>query len=264
MQTGPIQITRISRSEFRELARADARAKTARLLPAQLDLAKLSKWVEGSVTVDSGVAVPDCQTCGACCDLDSIIPMDFAESERLGVYVEVMDDDEEALIVDRLLTHDFSTGSCAHLSGELGRHVGCGVYGKRPGVCRDFEAGSDRCMEFRRMYGFEPQLDEASRVRFAEAIKANTDGVITGSVCVIDSVSFSIGSCADEPGSYVSRRKLNAAIHVTVDGGDENGIELHSYDPAEEIWLQSQFLGMTVDEAREVIATRVREQGVSD
>jgi hypothetical protein len=42
---------------------------------------------------------------------------------------------------------------CAALEGEIGRHVGCSVYGKRPLVCREFQAGSDDCLMVRRQFG---------------------------------------------------------------------------------------------------------------
>jgi len=44
---------------------------------------------------------------------------------------------------------------CAALEGEIGKHVGCSVYGKRPLVCREFQAGSDDCQMVRQALGLD-------------------------------------------------------------------------------------------------------------
>lgn len=41
---------------------------------------------------------------------------------------------------------------CAALEGELGE-VRCTIYDDRPGLCREFEAGSDDCVEARQRFG---------------------------------------------------------------------------------------------------------------
>jgi len=263
LKTGPIEITRISRSEMWAIAAAEEKAKSERLRPSQLGLAKLTKYRTESITVEPGAPVPDCQECGVCCDFDSFIPVGFAGSERMAAYVEMVDDSEPTMAVDRFLPHDFTAGRCAHLEGKLGERVGCRAYDVRPDLCRAFEAGSDLCMELRRMYGLEPQLDPASLARFSPAVEARTVGVITGAACVVDSVSCSIAASAEDPGTFETIRRVQAKVLVAVDADAENVIELHSYEAGEEVWLQGEFLGLTVAEAREFIKGRL-EQGVSN
>lgn len=41
--------------------------------------------------------------------------------------------------------------TCPFLNGRIGESVSCGIYKDRPAVCREFEAGSKECREFRRM-----------------------------------------------------------------------------------------------------------------
>ena len=252
----------MSKSEFSRLAtEADERKPTR--LPPQLDSARLTKYVAGSITIPPGAAVPDCQTCGVCCDHDPIVPTDLHESERLGVYVEITDDSETNVVVDRIVTRDFAAGHCAHLEGDLGRFVGCGVYDRRPDVCRDFEAGSDRCREYRRMYGLEPQLSAEDVARFAPAVSARRVGVISHAQCHVDSVSISMGTSAEDPGTFVSKKNVTVKVYAAVDGDLENVLELHAYNPDREIWLQSEFVGLTLDGARELIAQR-SEQAAGD
>lgn len=40
-------------------------------------------------------------------------------------------------------------GRCGALQGELRRNCSCAIYGQRPEVCREFEAGSEECLEAR-------------------------------------------------------------------------------------------------------------------
>jgi uncharacterized protein len=255
----------MSKSEFVRLAGETEERKLAGSLPAQLDTARLSKYVADSVTLREGGSIPDCVTCGVCCDIYSMVPMGLDDSERLGIYVEITDDSETDLVVDRLIPRDWDRGVCVFLSGEVGRHVGCTVYEKRPGVCRNFEAGSDRCRELRRMYGLEPQLSKEEVELFAEALAApRPRGVISNAVCQVVSVSNTIDTAADNEGDApVLESVIAVKIFAAVDGDIENWTELHTYNPDQELWLQSGFIGMTVEEARRLIAARC-EQGVSN
>ena len=263
MKSGPVRITRMPMAEFNErVARLDEE-KRSRLKPAQLDVTRLTKYVSDSVTVRSGEPIPECITCGACCDIFAVVPMAVAESERLGDFIEVTADPELDVVVDRLVKRDFVTGRCANLRGEIGREIGCSVYELRPSVCRAFEAGSDKCHELRRMYGLEPQLTDEEVALFGPVTRARKIGAITNSVCFVDSVSVSMERSEEMPGMYESKRSVNMKIVAAVDGDLENCIELHTYNPDQENWLQSEFIGMTIEEARQRIAAR-SEQGVSN
>lgn len=259
MLSGPVHITRISLGDLqRRIALLNER-KGSGSYPPQLDVARLTKYVSESVTVGPGEPVPDCLTCGACCDNYSIVPMSMAESEHLNDYMEVTVDSEPGIVIDRLINRDWEAGRCKHLRGEIGRDIGCSVYEKRPGVCRVFEAGSDKCHEIRRMYGLEPQLSQEQVARFMPLTAARKINVITNAVCFVDSVSVSFERSSEEPGAFESKRTIRMKIAAAVDGDIENFTELHEYDPDQETWLQSDVIGMTVDAAKESIKARGRQ-----
>ena len=259
----PVQITRMTLGEFNGIVRALDKEKRSRLRPSQLDVLRLTKYASDSVTVDADEPVPECVTCGVCCDLYAVVPMDFPESERLGEYIEVTADGEPNVVIDRLVKRDLTHGRCSHLQGELGREIGCSVYERRPSVCRAFEAGSDKCHEYRRMYGIDPQLTDEQVERFRALTADRKLGVITNSVCFVDSVSVSIEPSVASPGRFTTKQTVNMKIAVAVDGEVDDSFELHQYDPEQEKWLQSEFIGMTLDGARELIAARL-EQGFSN
>jgi Fe-S-cluster containining protein len=75
-----------------------------------------------------------CSTCKACCcRLEVILMNDDAPPER---FVET--DRWGGQVMTRL-----EDGFCAALDRATHR---CTIYAQRPGVCRDFETGSDDCM----------------------------------------------------------------------------------------------------------------------
>jgi uncharacterized protein len=103
----------------------------------------------------------DCQSCGACCtnpdenrreEFDDWVEIDSRDvllrrraSQRLIVYNE---DGVPHLRLD-------GSGRCAALRGPIGRRVFCAIYEIRPRACRRMEAGSDRCLQYRRERGLE-------------------------------------------------------------------------------------------------------------
>ena len=264
MKSGPVQITRMTIGDLNQaLARADG-AKRSQRFPSQLDLANLTKYVSESVTVEPGEAPPNCVTCGACCEVYSIVPITMAESERVGQYMEVTADQEPDVVIDRLVKRDLETGRCSHLQGPIGRDIGCDIYQDRPNVCRVFEAGSDKCHEIRRMYGLEPQLSEEKISLFKSLVKPRPPDLITNSASSLASVSISMKRSVEEPGTFVSKRSVTMKIIVELGGDDDNCIRLHEYDPDAETWLQSEFLGMTLDDAKEMIASRLGNGTVTE
>ena len=89
---------------------------------------------------------PDCQACGACC---------FGAQGWVDV-------DEALDATPRKLCQDFAGrtrgyrmgamtmvgGHCIALAGALGA-CSCSIYAKRPTSCREFEPGSEACLEAR-------------------------------------------------------------------------------------------------------------------
>jgi Fe-S-cluster containining protein len=83
----------------------------------------------------------DCQTCGACC-------------VEAGAVILDEEDDVPASLVQhvanlRCMITEGTSFRCAALLGTVGEAVGCGIYGRRPTVCRLFDAGSDECLSAR-------------------------------------------------------------------------------------------------------------------
>lgn len=106
--------------------------------------------------------VYDCVACGACCynpdenrEIDYIDYVEISPDERLLKKPDlvrrlvVLDDD---LSPHMRMSH---LQRCVALSGALGKRVGCTIYHDRPQVCRDFEAGSKRCRQYRRERGID-------------------------------------------------------------------------------------------------------------
>ena len=108
----------------------------------------------------------DCTRCGACCHLP-----DAHRALGQSDYVEVRPSDRlarDAKLVRRfVILNDagephmrmHSSLRCSALRGTLGRSAECVIYDERPSGCRRFEAGSDRCRQYRRERGVDPPAD---------------------------------------------------------------------------------------------------------
>jgi Fe-S-cluster containining protein len=101
----------------------------------------------------------DCLTCGACCfqrpGTILVSENDLVRWKRTG----------HSDILARLEPGHFgqmafvmgSNGACVHHGTETEPHA-CRIYDARSDTCRDFEAGSWQCLEFRRNRGIDPPL----------------------------------------------------------------------------------------------------------
>ncbi|MGG7517209.1 YkgJ family cysteine cluster protein [Allorhizobium undicola] len=90
----------------------------------------------------------DCQSCGACCAYSEDWPRFSLET-----------DEQIAAIPAKFVAANecgmkFENGRCTALTGEIGKHVGCGVYAVRPQVCRDCMPGDPECRIAREALGF--------------------------------------------------------------------------------------------------------------
>ncbi len=86
--------------------------------------------------------VPDCQDCGACCFPrgERHVPLTGADHARLTPA-------EQAAATVFLGNRCFmrvEDGRCVHLQQQDGRFA-CGIYERRPAVCRDYERGGEAC-----------------------------------------------------------------------------------------------------------------------
>ncbi|QTD47039.1 YkgJ family cysteine cluster protein [Ottowia testudinis] len=97
-------------------------------------------------------AAPDCQHCGACC---ATFRVDFSPHELQSEGGRVPNGLADLLngSTCRLRGTDHQPPRCAALTGRVGERVACGIYEWRPSPCREFEAGSDACVQARRCHG---------------------------------------------------------------------------------------------------------------
>lgn len=99
----------------------------------------------------------DCLTCGACCRTGHdgrilIPPEDLVYWRRIG-----RADLAEQIQPGHFGLDAFATrgdGSCVHLGTELSPNA-CQIYELRGTTCREFEAGSRQCLEFRRDFSID-------------------------------------------------------------------------------------------------------------
>ena len=136
----------------------------------------------------------------------------------------------------------------------LGERVACTIYENRPQVCHDFDAGSDRCHEYRRIYGLEPRLTEseiASALRSLERVEKK-ERIMDARIVEAGTVTHFSFSFGDEEGTTTESVRLKIVVFLE----DETSHEIHSFDPAEEIWFETDFVPLTLAEARELIASR--------
>jgi Fe-S-cluster containining protein len=94
-----------------------------------------------------GVIEYDCQTCGACCHG----PQGWVDVD------EALDDTPKNLCQDfcgrtrgyRMGAITMVDGRCIALHTQSDGGCSCSIYKKRPTSCREFEPGSDGCLEAR-------------------------------------------------------------------------------------------------------------------
>jgi Fe-S-cluster containining protein len=100
---------------------------------------------------------PDCLSCGACCrtghDGRILIPAEDLRRWRCTGHVEIAERTQPGHFgLVAFATH--ADGSCVWL-GTRENSNACQIYAVRGTTCREFEAGSRQCHEFRRDFGLE-------------------------------------------------------------------------------------------------------------
>lgn len=212
-----------------------------RLMPAQLVTESLSGRVSNNIVTPADSPIPDCMTCGACCALMPCVGVPPTLDLDPGLYWDITKETNAGeIIVDRYLRRNGETMICSALDvGESS--VACSIYESRPQMCRDFEAGSDRCHALRRAVGLEPflSLDEMS-----EAME------ILDSRPVKNDASQTIRNVEIKREEKTGRRVINALMR------DGTLNEIHRYDPSEQVYFQFEFDGLSVNEANHLIQSR--------
>lgn len=213
------------------------------LFPPQILTDELSNTVSGNIITPADDPIPECMTCGACCasfvcvDLEPDNPIssedcwDISKPGECGEFV-----------VDRFIKRKDVDFSCTALNGKIGEDVSCRVYENRPRMCRQFEAGSDRCRAVRRAYGIEPflTLQEMSAARGKiDALKSAVDFDIIKS-------------------AVISEESETGIMQISVQTEGRSHIVIRRFERNLETWFQSEFDGLTLAEAKRLITERTR------
>ncbi|MGD9629502.1 MAG: YkgJ family cysteine cluster protein [Pyrinomonadaceae bacterium] len=248
-----VQITRLTKNSFCERITELSGIVEASAVEPQIPVRFLSKYYsERQITPDTE-PIPDCVTCGACCMFAGIVPTLPGEASKLDAVWEIVLDDAEDVAVGRVIPRDPESGYCVNLQSAPGEGVGCTVYSDRPFVCRDFDAGSDRCHAYRRMLGIEPPLSDAELETVESKIMSRPNSDRISDVHIeLGSTKVSFDLKAPEGEQYKEKRTVQIFARMY----DETIEELHSFDPAEEAWFENELEGMTLDEARAIIEQR--------
>ncbi len=212
------------------------------LLPPQILTHGLSNSVRNNVVTPPDAPTPDCMTCGACCKAFVCVSVGASDNFDPDLYWDITTDGENGeVVVDRFLRRDGESLACVGLSGTIGESVTCGIYETRPAMCRQFEAGSDRCHALRRAFGMEPFLTLSEMYDARKKLTARSEAA--GPSRTIRSAHI-----RKEPGT--EKMTIFAVI------GEGDLLPVHTYHPADETWMQNEFDGLSVDAARELIESR--------
>ncbi|MEP6850156.1 MAG: YkgJ family cysteine cluster protein [Acidobacteriota bacterium] len=250
----PVQITRLKKSEFYGIVGNLEELKESRILPSQLPLHELSRIADQRIVTDPSAPVPDCLTCGVCCNFALMVTVTPSESAPLKEYWDVILEgvEDREITINRVLPRSFETGSCSFLEGNLRENIYCGIYENRPHACRDFDAGSDKCHAYRRMYGVEPPLTADQVTAALAKFKVKPPPQKISFVGIVKSSESRIVDENDVPDAGGITLRIVAFL-------DEDGVtehDLHTYDPSKETWFENEFLSLSLGQAKELIAAR--------
>lgn len=241
-----VQITRqskIAEDEFNAFVNRMYEEVWEKLYPPQILTHNLSNTVENNVITPKDKAIPDCMTCGACCA--SFVCVDVAPENPISKEDcwEITDKGKsDEYIVDKYIKRKEEDFSCTALEGTIGENVSCRVYEDRPRMCRQFEAGSDRCHAVRRAYGLEPFLElmemfEAKQKLEKAENERKSDNERVDSVRIVEDTKMD-----------------NLQVFVLLNDGSEHLI--HKFNKENETWFKSQFEGLTLIKAKDLVANR--------
>jgi Fe-S-cluster containining protein len=220
-----------------------------RLMPPQLLTENLSGKVANNVVTPADAPVPDCMTCGACCATMVCVgvrPGENVAPEHCWDIVKEMDDGE--IVVDRYLRRDGETLICSALDvGEAA--VACTIYETRPQMCRDFEAGSDRCHALRRATGVEPFLSLEEMSLAMEKLDGRPANMNSSNVIRSAEIKYDAES---------GRHQITALMR------DGTLNQIHDYDPDVETYFQFELDGLSLEAANRLFESRKTGDGPSD
>ncbi|HEY8559421.1 MAG TPA: YkgJ family cysteine cluster protein [Pyrinomonadaceae bacterium] len=244
LKTELVQITRqskIAEDEFYPMIVAMYEHIWQRLLPPQIPTDGLTTRVANNVVTPADAPIPDCVTCGACCMAMLAVGVRPHETTGTENFWEItVKGEKDEILVDRFLRRDPETFYCAALEIVNNEKALCSIYNDRPKMCRDFEAGSDKCHALRRAFGYEPflsleEMPEALRRLESRPAKSAPSETIR-------EVKFTETGTGELQVSAAMRDGAARIIHV--------------FDPQRETWRQFEFDGLTLAQAAALIDSR--------
>jgi Fe-S-cluster containining protein len=214
-----------------------------RLMPPQLLTENLSAKVANNIVTPAEAQVPDCMTCGACCATMVCVGVRPTENVEPEFYWDITKETSDGeIVVDRYLRRNGETLICFALD-ITETSVACSIYETRPQMCRDFEAGSDRCHALRRAVGLEPflsltEMPAAIEKLESRPVKNEGENIIRNAEIKLD--------------AETGRHTVTALMH------DGTLQQIHDYDPQDETYFQFEFDGLSLDSARALIESRIK------
>lgn len=238
---------RIAEEEFNSLINYIYEQIWQNLNPPQILTDDLTTRAKNNLISPADAPVPDCQTCGACCAALPCVGVRGTDDAEIAAEdywdVTVKGAAGGEITVNRFMRRDAKTFACVALEGKVGEQVACRVYDRRPLMCRQFEAGSDKCRALRRAYGLEPFL---SLLEMAEAnykLRSQPPPPQFNSSETIESVKF-------------IERPETGDVEISARLADGATKTLHVFDPQTITWRQFEFDGLTLAQAADLIAKR--------
>lgn len=248
----PVQITRLPKSVFFGQV-LEIEKRQTRVAP-QIPLSRLSKRLAERIISEGGLtAIPDCVSCGACCSY-GLIPIERRDPEPLDEYVELTPENASDVVIERYLPRRSDDGRCSSLTGTIGGEVGCGVYQDRPGTCRDFEAGSDRCFGYRRLFGIDPPLGAEELAEALSKLENSPPPLKVWAVDIqVESKSLTFDHLAgDEQGPVTEE----IVLRIIADLSNGEREKIHSFQAGKEHWYEHELEGLTLERALNLIEQR--------
>ncbi len=239
-----VQITRqnkIAENDFYPMITTMYEQIWQNLLPPQILTDGLTTKPANNIITPSDTPIPDCITCGACCAALPCVGVRPSEQIAAEDFWDITIEGKKGeIVVDRYLRRDAESFACTALEIIDGKQALCRIYEERPKICRDFEAGSDKCHALRRAFGFEPFLSLEEMSEALEKLEAKPQKSAPAET--IREVKF----------IEIETGELQVSAYLK----DGSGTTIHVFNPQIETWRQFEFDGLTLSQAKNLITSR--------
>lgn len=251
-----IQITRMSKSVYYETIGKLKSQLEKDLIAPQIAPETLTKIVSENLITLANTPIPDCLTCGVCCVYALSVPVGSDDPTPPENYWEIMlEDSASEIVINKNLKR--TETNCDYLGGKIRENVACQIYEVRPQTCRVFEAGSDRCHAYRRMFDLESPLNNFELAEAGRKLSKNTFSEKITFVMITEKEVTQRTVITAE--GCLSENKTSLLQITAFFGNDETPHIIHNFNPDDETWLEDDFLALTLEQAKELIALKGHE-----